>query len=299
MGATHMDSIWDILACPYCTHVLHHEREGATCTQCGERYTLTDTGALDMRLKRIKTCPLEFQVGDSVPHGRFRFDPLVENEAPEVNFSGIAVPHHLTKELISYFPQAKTSNSLVLDLGCGNTIHKGVCEHAGFKYVGLDYSSPKAPVLGDAHALPFLDGSFEFILSIAVLEHIRFPFVMMHEAHRVLKPGGKFIGTVAFLEPFHGDSFYHHTHLGALNSLLFGGFWVEHIAPSKDWSVLTAQASMALFPKMPKALSKSLVMPLNVMHKLWWRVAKTMGKADETTRIYKTTGAVSFIAWKG
>jgi len=232
-----------------------------------------------------------------LPESGFDFGVLPENDTPEVSFRNFNGPHHLTKEIMSHFPKAKRNDSLMLDLGCGSTRHREVCEHAGFEYVGLDYKSAKAPILGDAHSLPFRDESFEFILSIAVLEHIRFPFVVMKEAYRVLKPDGKFIGSVAFLEPFHGDSFYHHTHLGTYNSLHEGGFEIAYIAPNDKWTVLLAQARIGLFPKMPAFLSKSLVMPLQISHKLWWRIGSMFNhKASEKNRVIHTTGHFTFIA---
>ncbi len=187
----------------------------------------------------------------------------------------------------------------MLDLGSGGGIHREACEHAGFKYVSLDYGTSAAQILGDAHALPFLSDTFEFVLSIAVLEHIQYPFVMMREIYKVLKSGGKLIGTVAFLEPFHGNSYYHHTHVGILNSLAFGGFKVEKLASSKQWSVLRAQARMGLFPTMPTPVANAIVYPMYSLHRLWWWIAGTVdGRATEERRILKTSGAFAFIATK-
>jgi SAM-dependent methyltransferase len=264
-------------------------------------YPYTPSGSLDLRLKKPKKYNLEFEIGTGLQHAKdLRIEPLTVNPNPEVDFSSARAPRHLTKDILSYFPKVKSSDGLMLDLGCGATgVHREVSEGAGFEWVGLDYESPSALILGDAHSLPFKSNTFEFILSIAVLEHIRYPFVMMREVHRVLKPHGRFIGTVAFLEPFHGDSFYHHTHLGTLNSLLYGGFNVEKLAPSEKWSVLTAQASNGLFPKMPKSLSRSIVYPLHLLHKLWWRMGNLVSpNLSNNVRIRNTTGSFTFIASK-
>lgn len=85
--------------------------------------------------------------------------------------------------------------------------------------------------------------------------------------------------------------------MGTYNSLNEAGFEIEHIAPSDKWAVLMAAATMVLFPKMPKILSKSLLMPIQMFHRLWWKVGgKFSNKALEHNRIAFTTGSFLFIA---
>jgi hypothetical protein len=121
-----------------------------------------------------------------------------------------------------------------------------------------------------------------------------------NEVSRVLKPGGLYIGSVAFLEPFHGNSFYHHTHLGTYNTLQSAGFTVAKVAPNAAWSSLQAQATMgALFPKMPEKLGRAIVWPLALMHKVWWRAGRLIStKATETSRLLSNTGSFEFVARK-
>ena len=295
------DSIWDILACPACGAALQRGDKDVVCQGCDARYPVTPTGSLDLRLQQPKPYAAEFTLGRAVTEAEADavFGPLPLNPAPEVDFSRWRTPFHLTRELMSHFPRARAEDSLMLDLGCGTTLHREMCEHAGFTYVGLDYNAPEAPILGDAHALPFHDESFEFILSLAVLEHIQYPFVMMQEAYRVLRAGGLFLGMVSFLEPFHDSSYYHHTHLGVLNSLRVGGFAVERIAPNTEWPALVALANMALFPRMPASLAKTLVLPLQFIHRLWWWLGGLVSrKSSEINRQKKLSGSFIFVAQK-
>ncbi len=176
-------SACDAFKCPNCGAALHNSGQSYVCENCNSHFGYTESGSLDLRLSKEKTFPYEFNLGTPLnPNVDFGLLPL--NPTPEVDYSGFNVPHHLSTEILSHFPKAKSNRSLVLDISCGDTVHRGVCEHAGYDYVGLDYCNDEAPILGDAHSLPFGDKSFDFLLSIAVLEHIRFPFVMMNEPPR-------------------------------------------------------------------------------------------------------------------
>jgi SAM-dependent methyltransferase len=293
-------NVWKYLVCSSCGRNLTAGNRGATCTGCGLSYPYTESGSLDLRLQVPKIYPDTFALGTPLlPPEGFPFEPLNLNPAPEVDFSTVRIPRHLTKEILSYFPRARSQDSLMLDLGCGKAIHKEIVEQAGFEWVGLDYEAPEAQILGDAQALPFQDETFDFILCVTVIQYVRYPFVMIREANRVLRPGGKLIGTVAFLEPSHGTSFYHHTHLGTYNLLRHGGFQVEKLAPSVEWSVLRALASMGMFFRMPRWTAQAIVLPLELFHRLWWRGGEFLsGKSLENLRVRHFTGSFTFIASK-
>lgn len=292
------DHLWRAFRCPDCrAGRLKPASTGAVC-DCGAVFGRTAAGALDLRPKEAHRYTLEHVVGNvPLPEGHLKFPPLAMNPAPAVDFSGQPVPPHMTRELLSYLPRARRPESLMLDLGCGTGSLRRVGEQAGFTYVGMDYANAGAPLLADGHLLPFADEAFEFILSVAVLEHIRNPFVMMREACRVLEPGGLFLGTVAFLEPFHGRSFYHHTHLGTCNSLLEGGFELIFVAPSLTWHALLAQVSMGLLPWIPLTIARALVLPMQVLHRTWWwGGALLRGRDMEPERQVATTAAFMFLA---
>lgn len=300
MSDTESGILHDILACPGCgSDALRAFAGGAHCESCGERYPRLPTGALDLRPRSPVTRVQRIEVGlDPVGIDSLDTRTLAPPARPEVDFSEIRPPAHLSRELLGHFPAALHPGAPMLDIGCGDAAHRGVCEHAGFRYLGLDRDSTAADILADAHLLPFRDNAFRFVLSVAVLQYLRFPVLAMREVHRVLAPGGIFIGTVAFLEPFH-DTYYHHTHLGTFHSLREGGFEVQRLAPTRDWDVLIAQARMGLFPRMPALLSRAIVLPVQLLHRLWWGLGGLLSQgASEPIRQRNTAGSFAFVARK-
>ncbi len=93
----------------------------------------------------------------------------------------------------------KYSDGLILDCGAGRrqVYFPNVVNLEIKLYDSTD-------ILGVGESLPFKDDSFDCIFSIAVLEHVRDPFLCASEICRVLKPGGELFCTVPFLQPLHG-----------------------------------------------------------------------------------------------
>jgi SAM-dependent methyltransferase len=107
---------------------------------------------------------------------------------------------------------------LVADLGCGThrRDERVVCVDGG-AYGNVD-------VITDLRRLPFADDSLDGALSIAVLEHVPDPAAHIAEMHRVLRPGGRMLVFVPFMQPFHASpyDFQRYTEVGLREQ--FGAF---------------------------------------------------------------------------
>lgn len=120
----------------------------------------------------------------------------------------------------------------VLDLGCGlGTYRKEIVKRGG-EWIGLDLSGGGCSVIADGNRLPFRADSIDHVLSAAVLEHIPDQDQHLREIHRVLRKDGVVFGYVSFLEPLHGLSYFHVTHLGLEVLLARNGFRAERIFPA-------------------------------------------------------------------
>lgn len=109
---------------------------------------------------------------------------------------------------------AKHERGLVLDCGAGK---RPVYFDNVVNFEIVDYDT--TDVRGVGEVLPFVDNSFDAVISIAVLEHVTDPFLCAREIARVLKPGGDLMCCVPFLQPLHGypHHYYNMTYQGVVN----------------------------------------------------------------------------------
>ncbi|NNE50774.1 MAG: class I SAM-dependent methyltransferase [Sulfitobacter sp.] len=137
------------------------------------------------------------------------------------------------------------SDSLVLEIGCGGGQMREWARGRGLRYLGTDVARTRvhdwlqkyggADLYCDAHDLPFRDGSVDVIYAAAVWEHLAFPQLAAQEVARVLKPGGHFLGSSSFLEPWHDESYYHNTPNGVYMTLTLSDLEPSYIWPETDW----------------------------------------------------------------
>ncbi|MEM7015788.1 MAG: class I SAM-dependent methyltransferase [Pseudomonadota bacterium] len=109
---------------------------------------------------------------------------------------------------------AQCENGWVLDCGAGR---RPAYFDNVVNFEIADYET--TDVRGVGEVLPFVDNSFDAVLSLAVLEHVKDPFLCAREISRVLKPGGKLMCCAAFLSPLHGypHHYYNMTSQGLEN----------------------------------------------------------------------------------
>ena len=93
----------------------------------------------------------------------------------------------------------------------------GVTRRRPARCIELDYDIFRnTSVVGDAHCLPFRDGTFEAAVSYNTFEHLADPSLAAAELLRVLKPGGRLWIRSAFFQPLHNEPahFYNATEFG-------------------------------------------------------------------------------------
>lgn len=128
----------------------------------------------------------------------------------------------------------------VLDVGCASRwIERWLpteCSYVGLDYpaTGRDLYKAHPDVFADASALPLRDSTFDTVVMLEVLEHLRFPSEALHELARVVRPRGKVLLSMPFLYPIH-DAPHDYQRLtihGLIRDVEAAGLQVQYVAPS-------------------------------------------------------------------
>lgn len=136
-------------------------------------------------------------------------------------------------------------DAVILDLGCGNGGNKRYLQDKGFHNIlSVDYLSDGAEYLVDVHRMPFVDESFDMIITTATLEHFYNPYIAFQEMARVLKKKGMLIASGSFWESWHGNSCFHSTPGGLQLLCQFSG--LELVDMWSGWGFIPSVSSHAL-----------------------------------------------------
>lgn len=165
-------NLFDILVCPNCKVAIVRHDQSLTCPRCHRTYPI------------VNNVPVLFPDGSV---------PAIQHEADLTVRSGY------NPWIERVVMQSLPANTIILDLGAGNM---GLSLP---NVIRMDVTlTPYVDVVCDAHALPFLPGSLDFIFSLAVIEHLRQPFLAAQEMYDALRLGGYVYGECNFVFPYHG-----------------------------------------------------------------------------------------------
>lgn len=97
----------------------------------------------------------------------------------------------------------------ILNLGSGNGLFDSYLdEHIEFINLDIAHGKKNLHLIADAHFIPFSDNSFDIVYSIAVLEHVKKPWIVASEITRILRPGGHVVLELPFLNVIHDEHDY-------------------------------------------------------------------------------------------
>lgn len=164
--------LFDILACPSCKVAVERREDALHCPACGRAYPI------------VNNVPVMLPDA-SIPETQYQHDLDVrQNYDPWLHRTVL---------------QSLPPNAIVLDMGAGNMALNLP------NVIRMDVTlTPYVDVVGDTHALPFLPGTFDYIFSLAVIEHLRQPFLAAEEMFNALRNGGYVYGECNFVFAYHG-----------------------------------------------------------------------------------------------
>lgn len=151
----------------------------------------------------------------------------------------------ITREKINKLVSQYATDTSVLDIGAGGSVYGKYFPNR----ISVDIDPLRNPdIIADAHALPFKDGEYVFILCTEVLEHLKNPQVAIREMSRVLDHGGVLLLTTRFVYPIHDspNDYWRFTKYG-LQELFSDWEIVRLISDTENFSTIAVLLQRIIF----------------------------------------------------
>jgi SAM-dependent methyltransferase/DNA-directed RNA polymerase subunit RPC12/RpoP len=206
-----------VLACPDCGSPLQRSeaRETLVCPACGARFAARDGQFV------FWSFPTEELTDDWLNRLKERAKRRLKRYYPAAcRLIAPVYGQDIVKPFLATF---NIESQLVADIGCGtNEYREPVACIDGVGYRNVH-------VVANLDHLPFQDESLAGIISVAVLEHAQNPQAQVAEIRRVLKPGGRVLCFIPFIQGFHASphDYQRYTQNGLRE--LFGDFEVVNL----------------------------------------------------------------------
>jgi SAM-dependent methyltransferase len=135
------------------------------------------------------------------------------------------------EDAVADFSASLAQRARILDAGAGEGSYRNCFRRQ--QYVGVDLGIGDAAwnysgldAVADLQALPFSAGTFDAVLNVVTLEHVREPACVLAELARALKPGGRLLLIVPHEWEEHQQphDYYRYTRYGARYLLERAGF---------------------------------------------------------------------------
>jgi SAM-dependent methyltransferase/uncharacterized protein YbaR (Trm112 family) len=219
---TRTERVEQLIACPACHSDLVRADGGFRCKACGASYRIEDATPV---LISAEVAFLEHDVR-WIPPPALRRHARVKRVIDGIRRRVIRPPVFKSKAsraLCDQFVESFTPGSAVLNVGSGKT-------DFGPDVINLEIApGPGVDVVGVAESLPIASGSCDGMILMAVLEHVHDANRTLSEARRVLRPGGRLLVDVPFIQGYHASpgDYRRYTEQGLCTEMERFGFAVE------------------------------------------------------------------------
>ena len=203
-----LEYIQALVRCPSCLASEMRTDETVAdlaCVACGKRYPMSHGRPVLLRPDNELFHQFDYCEAELPSAGRtsWRWRNLVP--APSVNLARRTALKRI-RELLG-----EVTSPVLLVVGGGDqriSLDEGLGseDRIAILYTDIDVRAD-VDLFCDGHDLPFVDGSFDAVVTTAVLEHVLYPERVAQEITRVLKIGGVLYSELPFMQQVHEGAY--------------------------------------------------------------------------------------------